>query len=36
MISEELKNLQTLLKYYTSMLSEIAEVEDLSGFENLA
>jgi len=33
---EELKNLQTLLKYYTSMLSEIAEVEDLSGFENLA
>jgi hypothetical protein len=31
---EELKNLQTLLKHYTSLLSEIAEVEDLSGFEN--
>ena len=31
---EELKNLQTLLKYYTSLLSEVAEVEDLSGFEN--
>lgn len=31
---EELKNLQTLLKYYTSLLSEVAQVEDLSGFEN--
>lgn len=31
---EELEKLQILLKYYTSLLSEIAEVEDLSGFED--
>lgn len=31
---EELGKLQIMLKYYTSLLSEIAAVEDLSGFEN--
>lgn len=31
---KELKDLQILLKYYTSLLSEVAAVEDLSGFEN--
>lgn len=32
---EELKKLQILLKYYTSLLSEIAEVEDLSELEKM-